>query len=91
MYRFGTVYLLYRELYVELCVAELWLLEAELAEAAFLPNAAWPSDHLLVAADVVLPRALELRPGGFERLAVAERARPRPPRPQCPPATPPAP
>ena len=46
--------------------------EAELAEAAFLPNAAWPSDHLLVAADVVLPRALELRPGGFERLAVCD-------------------
>ena len=54
MYRFGTVYLLYRELYVgELCVAGLWLLEAELADGRSreLLSELW----LLVRAVVVCP------------------------------------
>ena len=52
MYRFGTVYLLYRELYaVELCVGELWLLELADGRSRELLSELW----LLVRAVVVCP------------------------------------
>ena len=52
MYRFGTVYLLYRELYVgELCVAELWLLVLADGRSRELLSELW----LLVRAVVVCP------------------------------------
>ena len=52
MYRFGTVYLLYRELYVvELCVGVLWLLELADGRSRELLSELW----LLVGAVVVCP------------------------------------